>query len=95
MTDYSGEGPDLILFGNVPLPAQTRTHSGYLARPNARGTFPSIVVVPPVYGITRPARTWNPPSRSMALPSGLPAVSRKPNCWKLSSPPLVSSTTVR
>lgn len=52
MTDRIGDGPDLILFGKFPVPARSRTHSVYLARPNARGTYPTIVLVPPMAGIT-------------------------------------------
>ena len=41
-----------ILFGSVSLPARTRVNEGYLARPDLRGSYPTIVVVSPAWGIT-------------------------------------------
>lgn len=35
----------------MPVPARTQVRSGYLARPDQRGTFPTVLVIPPAPGL--------------------------------------------
>lgn len=52
MTVLKGEGKVPILFGTVTLPAAGRQHRGYLARPDLSGEWPTVIVVPDVWGIS-------------------------------------------
>lgn len=45
------EGTHVILYGGTNIPAGTQVHSGYLARPDLGGGFPTIVVVPDKDGV--------------------------------------------
>lgn len=47
-----GEGKYLILYGSFNLPAGTQMRRGYLARPDLVGSFPTILVVHDVFGLT-------------------------------------------
>jgi carboxymethylenebutenolidase len=47
-----GEGRVPILFGSTTIVVGSRTHRGYLARPDLTGEWPTVVVVPGVYGLT-------------------------------------------
>ncbi|MBA2338350.1 MAG: dienelactone hydrolase family protein [Acidimicrobiia bacterium] len=52
MTVLKGEGKVPILFGTTTLPAGGRQHRGYLARPDLTGQWPTVIVVPDVWGIS-------------------------------------------
>ena len=47
-----GEGKVPILFGSTSIVGGTRTLSGYLARPDLTGEWPTIVVAPSEWGVT-------------------------------------------
>jgi carboxymethylenebutenolidase len=46
------EGTYSIMYGQVPLPFGTGHRTGYLARPDEAGTFPVVVVVPGLSGLS-------------------------------------------
>lgn len=52
MSVLKGEGKVPILFGSASIAVATRTHRGYLARPDLAGEWPTIVVLPSSYGVT-------------------------------------------
>lgn len=52
LTVLRGEGKVPILFGSASIPVASRTHSGYLARPDLSGEWPTVLVVPDAAGIT-------------------------------------------
>jgi len=52
MSILPGEGTHVILYGSTRIAARTQIHSGYLARPDVVGAFPTIVVVPDKAGVT-------------------------------------------
>lgn len=45
MSVLPSEGTHVILYGGINIPAGTQVHSGYLARPDVGGSFPTVVVV--------------------------------------------------
>jgi carboxymethylenebutenolidase len=47
-----GEGRVVILYGTTSVPSGPRTYSGYLARPDLTGEWPTILLVPSSWGIT-------------------------------------------
>ncbi|MDH3730178.1 MAG: hypothetical protein OES13_03470 [Acidimicrobiia bacterium] len=53
MSLLPGEGSHLILYGPAAFSARTRTHEGYLARPDAAGAFPVAVLLGPVTAGTK------------------------------------------
>lgn len=52
MSVLKGEGKHPILFGSTSIPAGTRIHRGYLARPDLAGEWPTLVLVADAYGVT-------------------------------------------
>lgn len=46
------EGTYNILYGSYGVPVGSRTQPGYVARPDAKGAYPAVVVVPGIYGLT-------------------------------------------
>ncbi len=52
MSVLKGEGTVPILFGSTSIAAGSRLHTGYLARPDLEGEWPTVVVVPSVWGVT-------------------------------------------
>ncbi len=46
MTVLKGEGKVPILFGTASMVVATRTHRGYLARPDLAGEWPTVLIVP-------------------------------------------------
>ena len=56
MSVLKGEGTHPILFGTVSVPVRTRTHTAYSARPDLRGSWPTVMVVGGATGLTPPVR---------------------------------------
>ena len=52
MTVLKGEGKVPILFGSTSIAVGSKTHRGYLARPDLAGEWPTVIVVPSVWGVT-------------------------------------------
>jgi len=52
MSVLPGEGTHPILYGSTRLSARSQIHSGYLARPDLAGSYPTLVIVPGTAGIT-------------------------------------------
>lgn len=52
MSVLKGEGKVVILYGTISIPAGPRTYSGYLARPDLTGEWPTVLVIPSAWGIT-------------------------------------------
>ncbi len=52
MSVLKGEGKVPILFGTTTIVVGSRTHRGYLARPDLAGEWPTIVVAVSAWGIT-------------------------------------------
>lgn len=52
MSVLQGEGKYPILFGSTSIPGASRVRRGYLARPNLTGEWPSVVLVPSIFGIS-------------------------------------------
>lgn len=52
MTVLKGEGKVPILFGSLSISAGTLIHSGYLARPDLTGAWPTILLAPSAWGVT-------------------------------------------
>ncbi len=52
MSVLKGEGKVPILFGTSSIAAGSRTHEGYLARPDLAGEWPTVLVVPDVFGVS-------------------------------------------
>lgn len=52
MSVLKGEGKVPILFGSMSIAVGTTTLNGYLARPDLRGAWPTVIVVPSVWGVT-------------------------------------------
>ena len=52
MSVLKGEGRVVILYGTASIPLGPRTYSGYLARPDLTGEWPTILLVPSAWGIT-------------------------------------------
>ncbi len=52
MTVLKGEGKVPILFGTTSIAVGSRTHEGYLARPDLAGEWPTVLVVPDVFGVS-------------------------------------------
>lgn len=50
MSVLKGEGTTVILYGSTSVPTGSRHYSGYLARPDLMGEWPTIIVVPPSDG---------------------------------------------
>jgi carboxymethylenebutenolidase len=53
-----GEGKVPILFGSASLSVGTLTHSGYLARPDLAGEWPTVILVSPAWGVTSVVKDW-------------------------------------
>jgi carboxymethylenebutenolidase len=51
MAPLPNEGAFSITFGAVPVPFGSSEHDGYLARPDGRGAFGSVILLPGVRGI--------------------------------------------
>lgn len=51
MAPLSNEGPFDITFGSVPVPSGSHEYDAYLARPDGKGAFPTIILVPGLRGI--------------------------------------------
>lgn len=52
MSVLKGEGRVPILFGTASIPAGPLIHTAYLSRPDLTGEWPTIVVVPSIWGLT-------------------------------------------
>ena len=52
MAVLSHEGTHPIMYGALPLPFGAGLRTGYLARPDAAGTFPVVLVLPTLDGLT-------------------------------------------
>ncbi len=52
MSVLKGEGDTLILYGTIDVPVGARTLSGYLARPDLAGEWPTVMIVPSAWGVT-------------------------------------------
>lgn len=52
MSVLKGEGSVVILYGTTSIPSGPRSYSGYLARPDLTGEWPTILLVPSSWGIT-------------------------------------------
>ncbi len=52
MSVIKGEGKHPILFSGKSVVAGALTHETYLARPDLTGEWPTVVIVPPAWGIT-------------------------------------------
>lgn len=52
MSVLPGEGTHPILYGSTRLSARSQIHSGYLARPDLTGSYPTVVIVPSAKGNT-------------------------------------------
>ncbi len=52
MSVLKGEGDTLILYGTIDVPVGARTLSGYLARPDLTGEWPTVMIVPSAWGVT-------------------------------------------
>lgn len=52
MSVLEGEGTTLILYGTIDIPLGARSWSGYLARPDGVGEWPTVVVVPGAWGLS-------------------------------------------
>lgn len=52
MSVLKGEGKVPILFGSTTLVVGSRTHRGYLARPDLTGEWPTVVLVGSAWGVT-------------------------------------------
>ncbi|CAN5316541.1 MAG: dienelactone hydrolase family protein [Acidimicrobiia bacterium] len=52
MTVLKGEGKVPILFGSMSITVATRLRHGYLSRPDLAGEWPTVIVVPDVWGVT-------------------------------------------
>lgn len=52
MSVLKGEGRFPILFGTTSISGRTRVHSGYLARPDLSGEWPTVVLVPGRRGVS-------------------------------------------
>lgn len=52
MAVLAHEGTYPIMFSSFPLPVGSRHRTGYLARPDESGTFPTLIVVPDLGGLT-------------------------------------------
>lgn len=52
MSVLQGEGKVVILYGTTSIPSGPRAYSGYLARPDLTGEWPTILLVPSAWGIT-------------------------------------------
>lgn len=52
MSVLKGEGNVPILFGMKSVSAGAITHGTYLARPDLTGEWPTLVIVPPAWGVT-------------------------------------------
>ncbi len=52
MSVLKGEGTTPILFGTLTVPASTRGHTGYLARPDLGGEWPTVLLIPSGWGLT-------------------------------------------
>jgi carboxymethylenebutenolidase len=52
MTVLKGEGKVPILFGSTSISVASRTHIGYLSRPDLTGEWPTVIVVPDAAGVT-------------------------------------------
>lgn len=52
MSVLKGEGTTLILYGKIDIPLGARSWSGYLARPDGVGEWPTVVVVPGAWGLS-------------------------------------------
>lgn len=48
----ASEGSHSIIYGPVPLPIGAHEYTGYLARPDGPGAWPSVIVVPGLFGVT-------------------------------------------
>ncbi len=51
MAVLSHEGTYSILYGSLPLPVGSELRTGYIARPDAAGSFPVVMVLPAVSGL--------------------------------------------
>ncbi len=49
MSVLKGEGTTVILYGSTSVSTGSRSHPGYLARPDLIGEWPTVVVVSPSY----------------------------------------------
>ena len=49
MSVLKGEGTTVILYGSTSVSTGSRSHPGYLARPDLMGEWPTVVVVSPSY----------------------------------------------
>jgi dienelactone hydrolase len=47
-----GEGKVPILFGTSSMPARTKTHRGYISRPDLGGEWPTVLIVPDDLSVT-------------------------------------------
>lgn len=52
MSVLKGEGKFPILFGSTSIAVGPVTHTGYLARPDLSGEWPTVVLVPSAHGVT-------------------------------------------
>ena len=52
MTVLKGEGKVVILYGTISIPSGPQTHTGYLARPDLTGEWPTILLIPSAWGVT-------------------------------------------
>ena len=52
MSVLKGEGIVPILFGSTSISVGSLTHTGYLARPDLAGEWPTVVVIPSAWGVT-------------------------------------------
>ena len=52
MSVLKGEGTTLILYGTIDIPLGARSWTGYLARPDGLGEWPTVVVVPGARGLS-------------------------------------------
>jgi dienelactone hydrolase len=48
----SGEGTTLILYGKIDIPVGAQDWTGYLARPDRFGEWPTVIVVPGLWGLS-------------------------------------------
>ena len=52
MSVLKGEGKVVILYGTISIPSGPRAYSGYLARPDLTGEWPTILLIPSAWGVT-------------------------------------------
>ena len=50
MSVLKGEGTTVMLYGSTNVSTGSRSHAGYLARPDLKGAWPTVVVVAPSDG---------------------------------------------